>query len=165
MKISAKGFLRVVGFMYVTLGTGGLAALLLPSMGLLYLCGFSAVFLLVTPPGLALEYGIQASCFGPPRACNLDADVIQHARTVLMALCVISVVGGLSGIWATSTKDKQAGRAVWLVLVVISVAVALWNWIVLLSDAHPNPFENPTVNTFWAVTYGAAYCLWWRNAD
>ena len=35
----------------------GLAALLLPSMGLLYLCGFSAVFLLVTPPMLALEYG------------------------------------------------------------------------------------------------------------
>jgi hypothetical protein len=109
MKLSAKGFLRVVGFMYVTLGTGGLAALLLPSMGLLYLCGFSAVFLLVTPPGFALEYGIQASCFGPPRACNLDADVIQHARAVLRLLCVISVVGGLSGIWADIYK-RQASR-------------------------------------------------------
>ena len=73
--------------------------------------------------------------------------MIQHARAVVLTLCVISVVGGLSEIWATSTKDKQAGRAVWLVLVVISFGVALWNWIALLSEAHPNPFENRTVNT------------------
>jgi hypothetical protein len=163
MKISAKGFLRIVGFVYVTLGTGGLAALSLPSTGLLYLCGLSAVFLLVTPPGLPLEYGIQAGCFEHPQACNLDADVIQHARTVIMALCVTSVVGGLSGIWATSTKEKQAGRGVWLVLVIVSLGIALWNLSVWLFDAHPSPFTVPTANTFWAVTYATAYCVWWQK--
>jgi hypothetical protein len=167
MNIYAKGFLRGVGLLYVTFGIVGLAASLLPSMDLLYLCGLGAMFILVTPPGLTLEYGIQAGCFEQPRGawgCNLDADVIHHARTVITALCVIAVVGGLSGIWAASTKDKQAGRAVWLALVVLSLGVALWNLNVWFFDAHhSDPFTTPAPSTFWAFVYTTAYLRWWRK--
>ena len=167
MKISAECFLRVVGFIYVIIGAAGLAASLLPSMGLLYVCGLSAMTFLVTPPGLVLEYGIQASCFEQPRGawgCNLDADVIQHARTVIMALCVMSVVGGLSGIWAASTKDKQAGRAVWLALIVVSLGVAFWNLSGWFSDARRiNTFAAPVPSAFWALAYATAYFRWLRK--
>jgi hypothetical protein len=163
MNMSAKRFLRVVGFMYVMFGAAGFTASLLPSMGLLLVCGFGAMMFLVTPPGLVLEYGIQAFCFGQPRGpyfCNLDPDAIQRARTAIMALCVMSVVGGLSGAWAASTKDLQAGRAVWLALVVVSLGVALWSLRVLFT-AEGGIVAVP--NAFWALAYATAYFRWVRK--
>jgi len=161
MKISARRFLTVFGFVYLILGAMGLAALWLPSTPLLHASGVGAIFLLLTPPGMIMQYGVAAGCFGEPRAawgCNLDADVILHARTVLVALCFISVLGGSAGVWAASTKDTQAGRAVWLALVVVSLGAALWRWIDVAGS-----FAPPFPNTFWAVAYTNAYCLWPRK--
>jgi hypothetical protein len=171
MNMSARGFLRVVGFMYAMFGAAGIAASLLPSIGLLIVCGFGAMMFLVTPPGLVLEYGIQAACFGQsrgPYGCNLDADVIQRALTVIMALSVMSFVGGLSGAWAASTKDQQAGRAVWLALVVVSLGVALWSSSVWFTDGgRSHPLINGGIvavpNAFWSLAYATAYFRWWRK--
>jgi len=127
---------------------------------------------LVTPPELVLGYGFQAACFEQSWGlCNYnasDSDAIQHARTVIMALCVKSVVGGLSGAWAASTKDLQAGRAVWLALVVVSLGVALWSlrgWFTAAGVSHPliNGGIVTVPNAFWALAYATAYFRWLRK--
>jgi uncharacterized protein (DUF697 family) len=164
LKLSAQRFLQLVGFEYVAVGMVGLGALFLPSGSLLIIGGLSSMYLLVSPRALTLEYGIQAYCFEHPReawGCNLDSDVIEHARFVVMVLCIMSVLGGLAGVWAASTKDKQAGRAVWLLLIVVSVGVLLWNLMGSL-----NPFANPVPMLFtagWVAAYTMAYFRWLRN--
>jgi hypothetical protein len=159
MNISAKGFLRFVGFEYLAFGIAGITSLLVPSRFLLVLVGFGAVTLLVTPLRVIFEYGIQSSCFELPRgACNLNADEVQHARAVIMVLCTMSVAGGLAAIWAASTKDKQAGRAVWLVLIVVSVAVVLWNLKGMFFTS-----SSGILSTCWVVAYTLAYFRWLRS--
>jgi hypothetical protein len=162
--------------MYVMFGAVGITASLLPSMGLLFVGGFGAMIFFVTPLELVLGYGFQAACFEQSGGlCNYAAtvplgqmtDEIQHARTVIMALCVMSVVGGLSGAWAASTKDLQAGRAVWLALVVVSFGVALWSLRGFTAAGVSHPLINGGIvavpNAFWALAYATAYFRWLRK--
>lgn len=160
MKISARGFLRFVGFEYVAVGLAGLAAVHSGSFWFMVGCGEAALFLLVVPELSVMEYGIQASCFGQPSGswgCNLEPAEIQHAQLAITALCVASILGGLAGIWAASTKDKEAGRAVWLVLVAISVAVGLWDLRLVFAGAY---FLGCWRSALWAGAYVTAYSRW-----
>jgi hypothetical protein len=168
MRRFAGGFLRFVGLEYIALGLIGLAALFEPSGNLLGLPALGMSLLLVAPLPLTMENGLHASCFersGRTGGCNLDPAVIEHARTVLIVLCVLSLLGGLLGVWGASTRNKRAGQAVWLTLTAISVAVALWNlkWFFFDSFAS-NPLIG-AVSAFWALTYAAAYLRALRNAD
>lgn len=160
MSIFGKGLLRFVSFEYVALGVVGLIGLFLPSSKLLTLCGWVMVFLLVAPLAACMEYGMQAICLGQPRGpwgCNLDAGAMQHARAMLMALCIASLVGGLLGIWGVSTRNNRVGHAVWFMLSVLSVAVALWNLKGFFVDSYTS---NPLVvapSILWAAAYATAY--------
>jgi hypothetical protein len=154
-----KGFLRFVGLEYVALGVIGLVALGSGSRNSLAFCGLVTPFLLVAPLALVVENGIQAGCFGQPRApwgCNLGTYEIQQARSILMVLCIISIAGGALGIWGAWTQRRSAGRIAWLVLTVISVAVALWNleWFIFDSFST-NPLIGPT-SMLWAAAYAFA---------
>jgi hypothetical protein len=166
MNISSGNFLRFVGFEYVMLGVVGLTALLLPSSGLLMLCGLGQMALLVSPLDITFEYGGAAWCYELPKGglgCNWNDDAIQNARAVISALCIISVVGGLSGIWAASTKDKPTGRVVWFVLMIVSVVVALSNFLWYFKSAMAfSPFVF-VVQTCWAAGYVVAYVRWSRS--
>jgi len=95
-----NAFLRFVGVEYAALGLIGLVALFVPSSGLLpwLLCEIATLYLLAAPLALTFGNGVQAICLEQP-GCDLDTDVIQHARATLVALCAISLVGGLLGIW------------------------------------------------------------------
>jgi hypothetical protein len=138
-----------------------------PSSGLLVWSGLGSSLLLVTPVALTEENGIQASCFEQPRAawgCNLDTNVIQGARAVLMALCVTSTIGGLLGIWAASTRNKRVGHVIWLTLTGISAAVALWNLQGFIFDSDLRRSDIGLVSIFWVWAYGAAYLRWSRDA-
>src|SRR5262245_14253226 len=141
MRIFGRRFLQFVGSEYVALGIFGLAALYSGSRNLLVLTALLVPFLLVVPLAPVLENGIQASCYGEPRApwgCNLEIGEIQHARAILTLLCIISIAGGWLGIWGARTHRRRAGRMVWLTLTVVSIAVALWNLKSILFDSLPS---------------------------
>lgn len=126
------------------------------------------MFVLNIPYDMVLQYGYQAGCqekTGGPVGCNFEAGEIQHAQTVIVAMCAISILGGLSGVWGAWTKDEQAGLAVWLVLVLASAGVAYWNLQVWLSAPHGQlqPFASPAGSLFWFLAHAAAYFWWWRH--
>jgi hypothetical protein len=82
----------------------------------------------------------------------------QHRQSVIVIACVISIIGGLAGAWASWTKDEDAARAVWLVLITGSFAVALWNLKVGFLDTPGGaPFGTPGISIFWSAGYAAAY--------
>ena len=166
MKISAKSFLWFVGIKYVAMGVAGLLALRSGSFWFLVGCGVAALFLLAIPRIAILQYGIPATCFeqdGGSGGCNLDAAEIQHAHLVITAFCVTSILGGLAGIWAVTTKDKQAGRAVWLLLVAVSVAIGLWNLSPLVLGSFGELFLASWSSALWALAYAACYYQWLRQ--
>lgn len=161
-------FLRFVALEYVALGLVGLVALFLPSPDLLSSCLWAVLYLLVAPWALSLPYGAQATCFEqPPRGpwgCNLDTDAVQHARTIVMVLCIAALIGGLLGIWGAFTQNKKAGHTTWLALTVLSVAVAVWNFKIALAMGaqYTGPQALTTfffglVPIFWALAYVTAY--------
>jgi hypothetical protein len=84
--LASERFLQLAGFKYAAAGIIGLAALCFYWEIVLLLCGLGALCLLVSPTALTVVYRIQAYCYGAPRGacgCNLDAEDIEHPRTVL----------------------------------------------------------------------------------
>jgi hypothetical protein len=143
-----------------------MVASLLRWSGTLYFSGLAAIFLLNTPSEMVFEYGIPAGCVGQPRqafACNVEPTEAEHAQTVIVAMCAVSILGGLSGVWAAWTKDRQAGLAVWLVLVLASTGIACWNLHTWLSVPRDQLLFSPGASIFWCLAYSGAYFWWWRQ--
>jgi hypothetical protein len=126
------------------------------------------MFLLVLPVEILL-YGVQVGCIGQPRAawgCGLEADELQHAQTVIIIACAISIIGGVAGLWASWTEDEDAARAVWLVLIVGSFAVALLNLRGgFFGVTGGTAFKAVGISLFWPVMYVVAYYFAWIKGN
>jgi hypothetical protein len=153
-------------FEYVALGMVGLIGLFLPSSKLLTLCGWVNRFFAGSSTGFMYGLWMAGNVFwATARSLGMQFGCrrVQHVRAMLVGLCIVSLVGGLLGIWGVSTQNQKLGHAIWLILSMVSAAVALWNLKGFFVDRLNNPLMvGPSI--FWASPYVTAYVRSFRSS-
>jgi len=155
-------FLGLVSLAYIVLGVLGVFALLTKSEGLFTLAALMSLFGLVTPLAIVERYGARAICsLGP--GCNFDKFSIYEGQVVIWVLSILAISAGTLTAFGSlgMRRGEKRGYRIWLPIVVVSVAVALWNLSHFL--AFSGSLFLPILQLFWALLYALAYASAFRQ--